>query len=182
MPTINLAPETRYLLEQKKRQQFLFLVAFGIVILSLLIWAGLAFTRSVVQQQLQQVQAEINAVETRISELDDVAQRIVLFERRSAALQQLLTSRLNWDPILQEIERLLPPPAVLHRLTAADDGSLELEGNTPDIDILAQTLASLKTTPTHATLFPTINFKGINRQETGGYNFTAHLTFKRATN
>lgn len=184
MATINLAPETRFLLEQKRRQRLLFFAAAGIIVLLLLIWGGLALTLSVVRGNLQEVQSEINSVETRISELDAVAKRIVLFERRSAALQKLLAGRISWDVVLKELERLLPAPTILNRLTLAADGTVEVEANTPDLDTLAQTLASLKNTPAHATLFQNSNLKSASKQEgaatpdqLGSYRFTAHFSF-----
>ncbi len=184
MATINLAPETRFLLEQKRKQRLLFFAAAGIVVVLLLIWGGLALTRSVVRGNLQDIQSEINSVETRISELDAVAKRIVLFERRSAALQKLLAGRISWDKVLKELERLLPAPTILNRLTLAADGTVEMEGNTPDLDTLAQTFASLKNTPSHVTLFQNSNLKGASKQEggatpdqLGGYRFTAQFSF-----
>ena len=188
MATINLAPETRFLLEQKRRQRLLFFAAAGIVLVVLVIWGGLLLTRSIVQGQLQDVQAEITAVETKISELDVVAKRIVLFERRATALQHLLATRINWDQLLKEVERLLPAPTALSKLALTADGTVEIEGNTPDLDTLAQTFASLKATPTHATLFQNINLKGASKQEAnavaagqpGGYRFTAQFTFDPA--
>lgn len=186
MATINLAPETQYLLEQKKRQRLLFLAAAGIVILLLLVWGALTVTRSYVRGQLQAVQAEITAVETKIAELDAVAKRIVLFERRSNALQQLLAARVSWDSLLKELERLLPPPTTLNQLVVAAGGTVEIVGHTPDLDVLAQTLASLQNTASHATLFQKSNLKGASRQAAtaegvpAGYNFIAHFTFDPA--
>lgn len=184
MATINLAPETRWLLEQKRKQRLLFFAAAGIVLALLLVWGGLALTQSVIRGHLQGVQSEINSVETRISELDAVAKRIVLFERRSLALQRLLASRISWDLLLKELERLLPAPTILNRLTLAANGTVEVEGNTADLDALAQTFASLKNTPSHATLFQNSNLKGASKQaaevpadQLGGYRFTAQFSF-----
>lgn len=184
MATINLAPETRFLLEQKRKQHRLFFAAAGIVLILLILWGGLALTRSIVRGNLQDVQAKINEVETKISELDVVAKRVVLFERRSAALQKLLTGRISWDLVLKELERVLPAPTVLNRLTLATDGTMEVEGSIPDLDVLAQTFASLKNTTTHATLFQNSNFKSASKQEdevavgqVGGYRFTAQFSF-----
>lgn len=184
MATINLAPETRFLLEQKKKQRLLFLTAVGIVVVLVLVWSGLLLTRSIVRRNLRNMQAEITAVETKISELDTVAKRIVLFERRSAALQKLLAGRITWDLVLKELERLLPTPTIFNQLTLAANGTVEVQGNTPDLDVLAQTIASLKNTPSHPTLFTNSNLKGVSKQETevvpgqvGGYQFNAQFTF-----
>lgn len=184
MATINLAPETRFLLEQKRKQRLLFFAAAGIVLIVLLLWGGLVVTRSVVRGNVQEVQTELTAVETKISELDAVAKRIVLFERRSAALQKLLAGRISWDAVLKEMERLLPAPTILNRLSLTATGTVDIEGTTADLDTLAQTFASLKATPTHSTLFENSNLKAASRQETatvpgqaGGYNFTAQFSF-----
>jgi len=185
MATINLAPETRYVVEQKRQRRVLFAISLGIGLLLALLWGALFATRAIVGGRLTETTNRIATVETEIAQLESVAERITLFEARTAALKQLTKTRLGWDPFLKEIERLLPASAVLTTLSVqGHEGAVQLTGVTPDLDLLAQALASLKDQTGHATLFSEASLRNATQQTAeaaanglSGYLFNLKLTF-----
>lgn len=188
MAEINLAPGTEYAGLLRKRRRRVLLLAAAIVVASLAIWGGLFIYEQQLIQNKQNVTQQLASVEAEITRLGDQAQRVTLFEGRTRALDSLLARHITWDPLLRDLERLLPAPTVVNRLKVnVDEGTVELIAETPDLDIIAQTLASLIAAPTHASLFTSGSLDNTSRvqQESAPgdavvrYEFGSTLTFDR---
>ncbi|MEX1997901.1 MAG: hypothetical protein WEA04_04495 [Candidatus Andersenbacteria bacterium] len=187
MATINLAPGTAYLASIRRRRRALFSLSIGIVVLLVVMWGILAGLQSSAARALTRSQAQLQGLERRIIEAGDDVTRITLFEERIDALEELLATHVSPLPLLQEIERLLPAPTVLIDLEMTTrEGQLIVSGNTPNIDEVAQTLASLTTSPTRKTMFTAVDLASIARNETASpdgtvttinYSFQATLNF-----
>lgn len=190
MAAINLAPGTEYLALARKRKRHLYVVTGALAIVLLGIWGGLFMFRQQVKGQEQEVDRRIAAIEAEITRLGEEADRIRLFEARLTELDILLDNHTTWDPLLRELERLLPPPIVLTGADVnAENGTIHVDGQTTDIDIVAQTLASLQSTPIRETIFSSANVSNIQREssentETGevsvSYKFVAEMSFNPA--
>lgn len=187
MATINLAPGTQYLAGIRRRRQSLFMLAGGVALATVVVWAGLFVWQQRAQQQFTEVQASVASIERRIVEAGPDVQRITLFEQRLGALENLLENHLSYGPILRELERLLPGPTVLQEISIdADLGSVTLIGVTPNVDEVAQTLASLSSDTGHPTLFKRVELGTVTRNEvsapdgvvTTSYGFQANLEFR----
>lgn len=186
MAEINLAPGTEFASLARRRRRRIFGLAALIVATILIIWGGLFLLKSNYIRQQREVEQQLTSVEAEILRLGEQGKRVKLFEERLLAIAGLLDTHIAWDPFLKDLERILPPPATITRLRVDAHNSLvELRGQTPDVDIVAQTLASLASTPTRPTIFTSVVLDGITRHEqraqTGEligayYEFTAHLT------
>ena len=186
MATINLAPGTQYLTAIRRRRRFLYGLSAVVIALVVLIWATLFFMNQAAARNLQEAQGELSALERRIAEAGPDVERITLFEQRLAAVDSLLDRHSKYSVALLEIERLLPPPTVLTNLNIDTRlGVADIVGKTPTIDEVAQTLASLATTPGRTTIFKEAELQSILRNEvkTGDvvtgveYVFKARLPF-----
>lgn len=185
--TINLAPGTQHIVEMRARRQRLFMASAIIAAATLVVWGGLYIYHQQLLGQEKEVSDRIQNVKAEIANLDTDAQRIILFEERLKDLGQLLDGHVSWNPLLADIERLLPPTTSLTALTVRIDSStIVINGKTPDVDQVAVTLASLATSPNHKTALKKATVTSVNRNETKGdggvvtgaqYDFTAELTF-----
>lgn len=185
--SINLAPGTQYIVASRQRRQRLYLLSMVIAALAAIAWAGLAMYKWQAEKKLTAVTGNLQTLEAAISKLDTDAKRIVLFEQRLKNLDQLLDAHISWNPLLAEIERLLPVTTVLTAIGVdSTQTTLTVSGFTPDIDQVAQTLASLIDAPGHKTIFSRALINTITRQEqknsdgtlgTTRYEFGAELTF-----
>ncbi len=189
MPSVNLAPDTRLANQAKHRLQRLLGLSAGIVVLVAIIWGALFFYKTQLNQSNTEVQDRVRAVDMEIAKLENEAKRIVLFENRLVSLDTLLDSHMNWEPLLRGFETLLPPQTVLERVEFdSDQGIIRVAGSTPDVDSVAQTLASLSSTPNRRTVFLTGTMRSVERKETPvdgapaqvRYVFSAELTFDPA--
>jgi Tfp pilus assembly protein PilN len=186
MAQINLAPGAQYVAAARQRRRALYIVIVVVALAAVAAWGGLAFLVQTSERQLEQATMELVAVEGEIARLISESQRITLFERRLVAVSNLLDQHISWGPLLGELEKLLPPPTVLRTLQVENKSDVvAVEGTTPDIDVIAQTLASLTTSANRPTLFSAAHIDSILRQpETDGtgqqtgahYNFSASLT------
>lgn len=186
MPSVNLAPDTRLANQAKQRLQRLLGLSAAIAIVIALIWGGIFFYKTRLAKADADVQDRIRAVDMEIAKLENDAKRIVLFENRLTSLDDLLDQHVNWEPLLRGFETLLPPQTVLERVEFdSDQGVIRVSGNTPDVDSVAQTLASLSSTASRRTVFLSGTMRSVDRKETpvdGGpaqvrYIFSAELTF-----
>lgn len=187
MAEINLAPGSEYAGLLRKRRRRLHALAVLVSLGIALVWGGFfVFEQQLVQNQ-RELDSRLASVEAEITRLGDQGQRVTLFEKRLAAVDALLTRHITWDPFFQDLERLLPPPTLMSRLKAIlHEGTLELTGVTPDLDIIAQTLASLVSSRERGTFFTSGTLQSVNRlqQENPAgevvsvqYDFGATLTF-----
>lgn len=186
MATINLAPTNEYSVAIQKRQRLLLIITGVVIVLLLTFWAILFFLTWQVGQQNEKRQATLSSVETEIAKLRDTAERVVLFERRLQSMDTLLKQHVSWDPLLREIERLLPPSATLQQARMRlDDGTITVNGSTPNLDELAQTVASLTSSTEHPTIFKTVTLTHSERHEEVAnnqvlstvYNFGMEMSF-----
>lgn len=187
---INLAPGTEYLGVLQRRRRRVYVWTFLIAIIVAVIWGGLFIYQQQLIQEKRDVDRRLSAVEAEITRLGDQARRVTLFENRLRAVDDLLSEHLSWDPFLQDLERLLPPPAVMNRMEVnVTEAKVELSGETPDLDIISQTLASLVSTPARPTIFTSATLENVNRVQqdssTGEvvsvrYEFAANLNFDSA--
>lgn len=186
MAEINLAPGTEYLALATRRRRRIFGITAAIILLVAAVWGGLFLLQSSYQKQHQDLTQQLSSVEAEIMRLGEQAQRVKLFEERLSAVAGLIDTHVAWDPFLKELERILPPPATLTRLEVDVRGhTVELSGQTPDVDAVAVTLASLASTPARPTTFATAALDSVTRLEQTNpdgqlvgvrYEFTAHLT------
>ncbi|MEX1111869.1 MAG: hypothetical protein WEC84_00240, partial [Candidatus Andersenbacteria bacterium] len=108
MPSINLAPGTQYIVEMRKRRRNLLLLSIVVVVLVGGVWGSLAWYHGSLIAKENEVDASIRTVNMEIAQLEEEAQRIVLFENRLVALDALLDRHITLDPLLGDLERLLP--------------------------------------------------------------------------
>ena len=163
---INLAPETQFAAAARRRRRVLYIIAAVIVVVALLAWLLLFGLRQRAQAQVAAVDESIAALETEITRLGGDADRVASFEGRLAALETLLDRHVTWTPLLQEFERLLPPAVTLTSLEVAEGGStIQIAGTTPNLDDVAQLLASLETGSDRETLFSDVSLSSTFREE-----------------
>lgn len=187
MATINLAPGTQYLAGIRRRRRFLFTLSAGIIVVLVLGWGTLEVAARSAEEKLVTHQGELRTLERQIVEAGPDVERVTLFEERLAAVNILLNGHRSYTPLLKELERLLPPATVLTNLTIdSEKATTEVSGTTPNIDDVAQALASLTSSPEHPTVFSTVELQSILRNEiksgegaptTIEYVFKAVLTF-----
>ncbi|MEX2055018.1 MAG: hypothetical protein WD972_02450 [Candidatus Andersenbacteria bacterium] len=187
MATINLAPGTQYLTALRRRRRWLFILSTVITIVVMLVGVGLWLYSERTERAITVVQEELRGVETQIAAMGPEVDRINLFEQRLAVLDTLLQNHISWSPFFTDLERLLPAPTVLNELQV--DIALQsatIVATTPTIDEVAQTLASLTSSPTRPTIFQATNLNNIKRVESAipdapvsvVYSFNAKLPFR----
>lgn len=154
MATINLAPGAQYLASIRRRRRFLISLSTAVFVVTALAWLGAYLYLQSVEGNIAATQTRLQNLETQLAALQPDIERIALFEGRLTALKLLLDNHISWVPFLTEIERLLPPPTVLTSLVVvSDQGVVEVAGTAPDIDQIAQALASLTAERQPAQLF-----------------------------
>lgn len=166
MATINLAPSNEYQVATQRRQRVLFIAALVLIVLLILVWAILFGLTVQADNNNDENGKRLAALETEIAEQSEDNQRIILFERRLNAMDGLLKQHVTWDPLLREVERLLPPSTTLDKASMkVTDGTITVNGVTPDLDQLSQTIASLTTKGGHSTLFKKVELTHTERRE-----------------
>lgn len=188
MAEINLAPGTEYVALARKRRQRVYGIAVVLLIAIGVVWGGLFLVQQRLEQNKREVQSGLAGVEAEITRLGDEARRVELFADRLEGLAVLLDKHITWDPFLADLERLLPPPVVMDLVQVdVSQGNVSIQGTTPDVEQVAQTLASLVSGPGRLTLFPDAKLNGIVREEivnevgetvAATYNFAAELTLE----
>ncbi|MEX0650378.1 MAG: hypothetical protein WD200_05240 [Candidatus Andersenbacteria bacterium] len=187
MPSINLAPGTQYIVEMRKRRQRLLLLSLATIAIIGAVWGGMAWYRQNLRAQEKDLDAQIRNVNMQIAKLEEDAKRILLFENRLVALDNLLNQHVSLDPFLQDLEKLMPADVVLEEVNLdAVRGVLRLSGRTGNIDQIALALASLVEAPNHASIFTSGNLTNVTRDEAPvvegepavvAYEFNVELTF-----
>jgi len=154
MATVNLVPGTQHLIVAQQRRRALFAVSVVLIVILAAIWGTLAIWKNAAQKSVDEAQARLDSLQTHLVETQGVANRIVLFEQRLQAMNTLLTNHLSWDPFFQQLEQLLPANAYLEQFNAdSTTGMVKVVAHVPALDDIAQTVASLKNSATHQTLF-----------------------------
>jgi len=165
MAQINLAPGTAFIAAARRRQRTLYVISAVSVLALVTIWGSLFLWESRVTQQRDAAAANLQKVKGELTLAGDGVTRIEEFEGRLLALDQLLDKHIELAPIFAEIERLLPSATVLTQIDAnITDGKILIKGKTPAVDVVAQTLASMRDTPARATLFASASFSSITRE------------------
>lgn len=166
MTQINLAPGTQYIAAARRRRQALYLMSGAMLVVLLVVWLVFFFWQKSVDAKVTAGTADLQKLEVEIKQAGDAVSRIKLFEGRLTALDQLLDNHMSWGGVLGEIERLLPPQTVLTSIDANQlSGIVSVQGRGAAIDLVALTLASFRSTPTHETLFTDVTFTDISRKE-----------------
>lgn len=187
MATINLAPGAQYLASIRRRRRFLIGLTTAIFLVTTLTWLGAYLYVKSIEGNIARAQTELQQLETQLAALKPDLDRIMLFEGRLTTLKTLLDNHISWVPLLAEIEKLLPPPIVLTTVTVqSDTGIVDVIGNAPDVDQIAQTLASLTAARQPAQLFTEGEILSAQRTQVSGsdgqavgaeYRFTAKVHF-----
>ncbi len=187
MAEINLAPGSEYAGLISKHRRRTYGLAIVIALLLAAVWGGLFVWQQQLIQNKRALERRLAAVEAEITRLGDQGERVTLFENRLIAVDHLLNQHVAWDPLLQDLERLLPPPVILNHLKIAlSEGTLELAGETLDSDVIAQTLASVVSESTRPTIFTSAVLQSVSRLQQAGpageitsvtYKFTADVAF-----
>lgn len=186
MATINLAPGSQFVAIVRRRRRQLYLLTAVVAVVIVVAWAGLTFARSRADRELATTTEELRALEVKIAELEPAARRIRLFEERLQALAALLDNHVSWQILFEQLEALLPAPAVVQQLEFnLEQGSVNLIGRTPHIDAVVQSVANLTSAEGHPTLFTDVALENITRREPTGeggdqavqYEFAVTLTF-----
>ncbi len=164
MAQINLAPGTQLIAAARRRRRSLYMSGFLLLLLVGVIWSGLWVWENNVTQELEGNTVALQKLEAEITRAGDTVQRIESFESRLEALDRLLDERIQWAPVFAEVERLLPPATVITALRFHDEqGEIAVSGRTPTIDVVAQSIASLRDDPARETLFSDVNVSNIRR-------------------
>ena len=166
MANINLAPASQYAAAARRRRRGLYVISGVIVVVVISAWVVLLLLNRTSAAQLEDVSQELAAVETEITRLAPDAERIELFERRLQALDGLLNRHVSWEPLLSDLERLLPPSVVLTNVDAnQDERTISVVGIAPNIDEVAQVVASLVTREDRPTIFRSAELSQVLLQE-----------------
>lgn len=144
MATINLAPSTHYIAVARRRRQILFATSGGVVLLLILIWLGLFLLVKASESRVNDIQAQVAAVQTQIASSNADVDRIVAFEQRISGLDTLLKNRMTIGPFFTQFEKLLPPTiSLVHVELGTATGEIQVDGRASSLDDVAQTVASL---------------------------------------
>lgn len=184
MPSINLAPGTEYIIAARRRRQRLYIISFAIIAIFAIGYGVLFFVTQSLTNQNEALKGNIQTVDTQIQQSQADAVRVSLFEKRLTQTKTLLDGHVKWDQVFADVERLLPPNTSLTGIEAGTDSStVTVQGTTPDMDSIAQTVASLSAAPNHVSLFSNGAVKAVNRvdekngdQSVTKYTFTITLT------
>lgn len=187
MAEINLAPGSEYAGLIRKRRRRTYGLAILIALTLTLVWGGLFVWQQRLIRDRRDLDRRLAGIEAEITRLGDQGRRVTLFEQRLIATDNLLNQHVAWDPLLQDLEHLLPPPLIVNHLKVGlREGTIELAGETPDSDIIAQALASLVSQSTRPTIFTSGILQSVSRLEQANpageiisvsYKFTANLVF-----
>ncbi|HSX24466.1 MAG TPA: PilN domain-containing protein [Candidatus Andersenbacteria bacterium] len=188
MASINLAPGTEYIIAARKRRQRLYIISICIVAIFGIGFGVLFFMGQSLTSQNEALKKSIQEADANIQASQADALRVSLFEKRLTQTKTLLDNHVKWDQVFADIERLLPPSAVLTGMDAGTDSStITVEGVTPDIDAVAQTIASLSAGQNHSSFFSNGTVKEVTKgdqnasdQSKTGYNFIITLTIDPA--
>ena len=184
MPSINLAPGTEFIIAARKRRQRLYFAAFVIVLLSGIGFTVLFFIEQSLNAQDEALKTSIQTADTQIEQSQADALRVSLFEKRLTETKSLLDDHVKWDQVFSDVERLLPPATVLTSMDAGTDSStVAIQGTTPDMDTVAQTISSLSSGQNNVSIFSDGKVKSVDRvevkngdQTTVSYTFAITLT------
>lgn len=187
MATINLAPGTQYLASVRRRRRMIFSASAIVVLVAGVVWLGAFLYSSSLAKEITQGQANVSSLDTKIAAVGPDVARIKLFEGRLYSLESLLDTHVVWTPLFADIEKLLPAPIVLTTLNIrGEEGIVEVSANAPDIDQIAQTLASLTAVKNPGALFSSGHISSVRRAEVAdasgqavgtSYQFDAKLLF-----
>lgn len=190
MAAVNLAPTNPYEALARRRRRTVLSATAILIVLLLAVWGGIFIWQTSVNTRLTNTQQRLSAVETEIANLQVVADRIVLFEKRLTDLNALLSRHILPNRLLLEVERTLPAGTVLTALSSnLTEGALQMTGRAASVDEIAQTIASLKNRADRPTFFVTTDLLSANRREEGAtattpgavfYTFDSRLTFDPA--
>lgn len=168
MPSVNLAPGTQQIVAARRRRRRLLLLTALVLLAVGMAWGGLLWYEQSLNQDHAALQDRLRTVQTEIARLSTSAERVQLFENRLAVLGGLLNQHVRWEPLLQNIERLLPPSVTITALTIdATLGEVSLQGFTTDTDQVAQALASLLSDKTQ-TVFTDGTYSSIQQKVVAG--------------
>lgn len=163
MPSINLAPGTEYIIAARKRRQRLYAISFAIIALFVVVYGILFFMKQSLMRTNEALAGNLAIVNQQIDSAKNDVHRVELFERRLGQTQQLLDDHVKWARIYSDLERLLPVNTTLTSFDAGTDVStVTVQGITPDIDVIAQTVASLSS---KQSVFMNGSVKSVTRQD-----------------
>ncbi len=166
MPSVNLAPGTQYIIAAQRRRRRIYIWSTFLMIVLILVWAGLLIYVRQLDKQNRALEDQLRAVQLEIAKLDEGAERIALFEKRLASLDELLDVHVSWNVVLADLERLLPLGTVLTGFEISKEtGKLSVQGLTANVDQVAETLASLVNAPAHAAVFSQGTLENVVREE-----------------
>jgi Tfp pilus assembly protein PilN len=122
----------------------------------------------------QKVARETEIKTQKIAELKKVESLQVVFKQRLSSLNKLMTEKkVNYQGLLEEIERTLEPGVAIEKMGLTSAGSLTIEGTAPSSPALARFLDRLTG---EKPVFSTITLSSIVRQKDGSYLFNINLT------
>ncbi len=184
MPSINLAPGTQYVIAARKRRRRLYGVSILIVAVFFGGWMMMYGYLLSLRNSSDDLQKELQGVNLRIQTLREDALRVTLFEKRLVDVSTILSNHISWDRVFGDLERLLPPDAVITSFNAQSENStIVLQGRTQNIDQIALALASLTSSAGAPSIFESGTVKEVSRQEQESgatYTFTMTLEFNQA--
>lgn len=192
MPSINLAPGTQYIIAARKRRVQLYALAIIIVGIFACAWVVLAQYEGSLLNQDEKLQTDISNANAQIEALRDKAVRVSLFEKRLVEIKTLLSTHVQWNPVFDALEKLLPADTLITSIDAASDSpTITIQGVTSNIDQIAVAIASLTRSQPGTivgtqvpSIFTAGSLKNVQRQEqktgeqvTSVYTFSMTLTF-----
>ena len=184
MPSINLAPGTQYVIAARKRRRRLYGISILIIAVFFGGWMLMYGYLLSLRSSSDDLQKELQGVNQRIQTLREDALRVTLFEKRLVDVTTILNNHISWDRVFGDIERLLPPDAVVASFDAQSGSStIVLRGRTQNIDQVALALASLTSSAGTPSIFESGSVKEVVRQEQESgavYSFTMMLEFNQA--
>ncbi len=181
MPSINLAPGTEFIIAARKRRQRLYVIAGIIIAIAGILFLVLFLMEQSLTTQDEALKANIQTADAQIQKSQADALRVSLFEKRLTETKVLLDAHVKWDQVFADLEHLLPPATVLTNIdTGTDSSTMSISGSTPDIDTIAQTIASLSSGQSNSSLFRNGQIKNLDQksgdQAATGYKFSMSLT------
>jgi Tfp pilus assembly protein PilN len=185
MAQINLAPQVQLMLAAKRRQRRLYFLAGSLVVIMLIVWSGLWFISNQYVKTIQAKENQLASYKSQLAGLKSDNTRMNNFESRLASLNKLISQRRSWNPIFQEIEKLIPANTVINTLEAdLDLAVIKISAYTPTLDDVSLVIASFENEVNHSTMFQKATVLNANKHsqadESGavvseGFNFNLEL-------
>jgi len=130
-----------------------------------------------IQAEIDQVNARIEELRPQVAEVEALQRQINEARRKEQLLRELEGLRIPWEPVLNELRKVMPSDVWLIRIDAKSDGSLTFNGFGMSYEAVARFMVNLD----NSTLFQDSDLTIGQKQAQAGrdvinFSVTARLT------